>query len=83
MFGLSIVVSVIFLLLVKKFPKCMVYTMIVLTILLLIALIIFGIIKSNWWLVIVCGIFLLVTIIALACCWKKLKIGIKLLEAAA
>lgn len=82
MFVLSFVMSIVFLLLVKKFTKCMVYTLIVLFYLAVIALIVIGAINGYWWMVIVFGITLLITTCMLCCFKERIRVGILLMQVA-
>lgn len=83
MFVLSLVIAIAFLLLLKNFPGCMVYTMIVLIIILFVALIVLGIVYEIYGLSIGFGIALLILIIVLFCFRDKIKTGILLLKVAA
>ena len=82
MFALSLVISIIFLILLKNFPKCMVYSMIILVLLIFAGLIIFGIVKQIWGLAIGFGIALVILIIVLFCLRDKIETGILLLKVA-
>lgn len=83
MLVLSILIAIIFVLLLKKFPACMVYGMIALIFIVLIAVIILGFVVSNYWLSIICVVILLFLALFLFCYREKLKLGILLLEVAA
>lgn len=83
MFVLSLLLSIAFLLLVKAFPKCMIYTMIILIFLALAALIVFGIINQLWWMVIAFGITILGLGCVLFCYRSRIAAGIMLLKMAA
>ena len=72
MFALSFVLSILYLLLIKRFPKCMIYTMIALFFLLLLALIIIGIYYKIWWMVIAFGISILIMGCLLFCFRKRI-----------
>ena len=82
MFAFSILLSFIYILLVRMFPKCMVYTVIVLTFVLYIALTVLGFIIQNYYIAAIGILMILVTALMLCCCWSKIKIGIQLLKAA-
>jgi hypothetical protein len=79
MFCFSLVLAIVFLLLIKKFTQCMVYSMIILIFLVYAALIVFGIINKIWWMVVVFVIVFAVTALLLCCFWSKLQTGIMLL----
>ena len=83
MFILSIFIAIIFVLLLKKFPACMVYGMIACIFVVLIAVIILGFIVKNYWLSILAVIILLVLAIFLFCCRDKIRMGIILLQVSA
>lgn len=83
MFFLSLILAVGFIFLVKKFPKCMIYSMIVAFYLILVALIVLGIINGIWWLVITFGVMLLVTSCILFCFRDRIVTGIILLRVSA
>lgn len=80
MFFFSIALAMVFVFLLKKFPKCMVYSMIVLIYLVFITLIVLGIINSIWWMVITFAVTLLVMSCMLFCFRDKIRTGILLLE---
>ena len=82
MFFLAIVLSILFMFLIKKFPKCMVYSMIVMIYLVFIALIVLGIINQIWWMVASFAISLLVITCILFCFRSSLSTGIVLLQVA-
>ena len=82
MFALSLVLSILYLLLIKRFPGCMIYTMIILLFLIFFALIVFGIITKNWWMVIVFGLTALILGCVLFCFRSRIKTGILLLKMA-
>jgi hypothetical protein len=67
MFFFSLVLSIAFMLLLKAFPKCVVYTMITMIYLVFGALIVFGIINAIWWMVITFAVSLLVISCMLFC----------------
>lgn len=79
---LSAALSVIYIFLAKTFPKCVVYSMIVLTFLVYIALIIVGVVTKIYTLAIVFGIILVINALILWCYWGYISIGIKLLGVA-
>lgn len=83
MFFLSIVLAIIFLLMVKKFPKCVIYSLIILFYLVLVALIVLGIVSGIWWMVATFGVILLVITCVLYCFRDRIKTGIILLKVAA
>lgn len=83
MFFFSLALAILYMFLLKTFPKCVVYTMIVLIYAIFIALIILGIINQIWWMVITFGITLLLISCMLWCFWDQLKTGIVLLKIAA
>lgn len=70
MFFFALALSVVFLLLLKNFARCMVYTMAILIYLVFIALIIIGIINGIWWMVIVFAVTILITT-CLICCFRS------------
>eukprot|EP00919_Chromeraceae_sp_WS-2016_P066568 GHVR01157501.1.p1 GENE.GHVR01157501.1~~GHVR01157501.1.p1 ORF type:complete len:208 (+),score=-18.05 GHVR01157501.1:283-906(+) len=80
MLWLSIALSIIFILLCKAFPKCVVYSMIVLTFLVYIALIIVGIVVKSYALSAVFGVILLLNICILYCYWEYIEVGIVLIK---
>ena len=82
MVALSIALSIILVVLSRLFPKCMVYTMMALTLLVYIGVIVLGIVIGNTALAIVFGIILVINLIILWCYWGYIQIGIKLLECA-
>lgn len=82
MFFFSIAVSIVFLFLLKLFPKCMIYTFIGLIFLVFAALIVFGAINKIWWMVIVFGIAILLTALMVWCCRNKIHTGILLMKVA-
>lgn len=82
MMVLSCCLSVLFVFLSKTFPKCVVYSMIVLTFLVYLGLIILGFVIGNTALGIVFIIVLLINALILWCYWEYIKIGIVLLECA-
>lgn len=82
MFFFSIALAIIFVLLLKNFPKCMIYSMIGLIFCVYVALIILGIINQIWWMVIVFGITIIITAILLYCFRNQLQTGILLLYVA-
>lgn len=83
MFFLSLVLAIIFLFMVKKFPKCMIYSLIIVFYLVLIALIILGIVNGIWWMVATFGVILLVISCVLYCFRSRILTGILLLKVAA
>ena len=83
MLVLSNALSVIFILLSKTFPKCMFYSMMVLTFLVYLALIIIGFVAKMPSLAVVFIIILLINAVILWCYWDYIQIGIKLIECAA
>jgi hypothetical protein len=80
MFCFSLIIAVIFLFLIHKFPRCMIYTMIILIFLVYAALIVFGALYHIWWMVIVFSITLVVNAIVLKCFWGLIQRGILLLQ---
>ena len=68
----SIVISFIYVMLIKTFPRAMVYTMIILSLGLMAILAIIGIIINNYGLAISMGISLLIYLLILACLRKKI-----------
>lgn len=82
MMVLSICLSVLFVFLTKAFPKCVVYSMIVLTFVVYLVLIIIGFVMENIALSVVFIIVLLINAIILWCYWGYIKIGIVLIECA-
>ena len=83
MFILSILISIGFLLLIKNFPSCMVYGMIILVYVILVVVIIIVIVQGAWGIAIALGIMLLIMTIVLFCFWDRIKIGILLLQVSA
>ena len=83
MFALSLFLSIIFLLLLKKFPKCMVYSMIVLLLLIFLLIMVYAIVINIPGLAIGFGIALFFIILMLICFRKKIKTGIMLLQVSA
>ena len=83
MIGLAIVLSIIFMCMLSRFPKCMFYTMLILTAILLIALIIAMFAAGS----IVGGVLLLIVLLIygcfLCCCREEIRVGIVLLETSA
>lgn len=79
MIALSVVLSVIFVFLCAKFPKCVVYTAIVVTFLVYLAIIILGFIIQQYALAIVFIVILLLNACMLYCLRRQIKIGIVLL----
>lgn len=82
MFFLSIVLAIGYILLIKNFPKCMIYSMILLFYLVLVALIVLGIINQIWWMVITFGVIILITTCILFCFRDRIVTGIILLKVA-
>ncbi len=82
MIMLSNALGVIFVLLTKSFPKCMVYTSIIVTFLFFIAIIVISIVLEIYALTVVFGIITLLTALILCCNWSKIKIGIVLIGTA-
>jgi len=80
MLFLSIFLSVGFIFMCKMFPKCMVYSMIIGTLLVYIGLIIFGIVIESYAISAVFGIMLIINLIILWCYWSRIQIAIVLLE---
>ena len=70
MFFFSLALSIVFMLLLKAFPKCMVYSMIAMIYLVFAALIVFGAINQIWWMVITFSISLFF-ISCMLCCFRK------------
>ncbi len=83
MFFFSLVLSIAFMLLLKAFPKCVVYTMITMIYLVFGALIVFGIINAIWWMVITFAVSLLVISCMLFCFRRDIQTGIVLLKVSA
>lgn len=83
MFAFALFLSIIYLVLLKNFPKCMIYTMIILIYIILIALIIVGAVNRQWWMVIVFGILTLILTCILYCFRDRIKVGILLLKVSA
>lgn len=83
MFFLSIILAIIFLFMVKKFPKCVIYSLIILFYCVLIALIILGIVNGIWWMVATFGVLILVVTCVLYCFRDRIQTGILLLKVAA
>lgn len=82
MFFFSLALSIFFVLMLKFFPRCMVYSMIGSIFCVYIALIVLGIINNIWWMVIVFAITIVITGIMLWCFWSRIKTGILLLNVA-
>ncbi len=81
MIAVAIVLSIIFVFLSAKFPRCVVYTGIIFTFVLYLTLIVLGIIIGVWALVIVVALVALINACVLWCWRDKLKVGIALLGA--
>jgi len=79
MLFLSIFLAIIFVFLCAKFPKCVVYSGIVITFVVYLALIVLGIIMKVWALAIVVLIVALLNACMLWCFRKQIKVGIVLL----
>jgi hypothetical protein len=80
MIFLSIILSILFVILTVKFPKCVVYTGIVVTFLIYIALIILGIVIEVYALSIVMAVILVLNACVLWCARHQIKVGIVLLK---
>lgn len=80
MLVLSIFLSITFVFLCSKFPKCVVYTAIITTFILYIAIIVLAIIAGVWALAIVTIVVALITACLLYCFRKQIQIGIILLK---
>lgn len=81
MFGLSLVLSVVFLCLVRYCTKCMVYTLIISTILIMLGIIGISIVSQAWGTLISTAIGLLLFLCLLFCYRKDISRGITLLKA--
>lgn len=79
MFFFSLVLAVLYIFLIKKFTRCMVYSMAVLIFIIYAALIVFGAINGLWWMVIVFGLAVVFTALMLWCFWGRIQTGILLL----
>ncbi len=79
MIVLSILLSITFIFLCSKFPKCVVYTAIITTFLLYLAIIILAFIAGIWALAIVTIVVALLTACFLWCFRKQIQVGIVLL----
>lgn len=82
MMALSVALSIIFVLLCKAFPACMVYGMMVFSFLVYIGLIALGFLTLNYALAIVFIAVLLINALILYCYWSYITIGIRLLGCA-
>ena len=82
MMALSICLSILFVFLSRMIPKCLIYSMIVLTFLVYLAVIILGIVSGNIALAVVFIIILLINALILWCYWDYIQIGLVLLECA-
>lgn len=82
MFFMSLALAIGFLFLIKAFPKCVVYTMIVLIYLVFAALIVLGIVNGIWWMVVTFAVSLLLITCMLWCFWGHIRTGIVLLKVA-
>lgn len=82
MMALSICLSILFVFLSRLVPKCLIYSMIVLTFLVYLAVIILGFVIENYALAIVFIIILLINALILWCYWDYIRIGLVLLECA-
>ena len=80
--GLSIILGFIYILLVKTFPKIMVYTIIILTLVTLALLALVSLIMGNIIGCIIFGVMLIIYLILLACFYKKINLGILLVKVA-
>lgn len=81
MFGLSIILSLVFMCLLRYCTKCMVYTLIISTILVMLGIIGISIVSQAWGTLIAAGIGLLLFICMLFCYRKEISRGITLLKA--
>ena len=81
-FGLSLLISILYIVLLNKFPACMVYFLIIVTILMNIAMVIIAAIQGIWGLCIAGGIALAMQLCFLYCYWNYIKTGIILLGVA-
>ena len=77
---LSLLMSIIFVFLCGKFPKCVVYTSIVFTFAIYIGLVILGFVIKNYGLVISFIIVLLINALMLWCYKDKIRVGVILLK---
>ena len=83
MLVLSNLLSVVFILLAKNFPKCLFYTMMVITFLIYLAIIIIGFVAKAYGLAVIFIIILAINALILCCYWDYIQIGLKLIECAA
>jgi hypothetical protein len=79
MIALSLILSVIFVFLCAKFPKCVVYTGIVVTFVVYAGLIVLAIIAKIWVIAVITIIVALLNACLLYCYRNQIKIGIVLL----
>jgi hypothetical protein len=82
MFFLALALSIVFLILLKNFAKCMIYTLTILIYLVFIALVIFGLVYQIWWMVATFAALLLVITCIICCFRRQILTGIKLIQIA-
>ena len=82
MMALSICLSILFVFLSRLIPKCLIYSMIVLTFLVYVAIIVLGFVIDQIALSIVFIVILLINALILWCYWGYIQIGLVLLECA-
>jgi len=80
MMAMSLILSLVFICFVKAFTRCMVYSMIVITIVALIVMVVISAINGIWALLIGAAIVLLIVVIIVACYWSDIRTGTILLE---
>jgi len=80
---ISILISFIYLILVRCFPKCMVFLLIMMAFCIIFAILILGIAWNNTGLIITMAISLAFFAIFIYFCWDSLNLGIQLLQIAA
>ena len=80
---LSNVLSVVFILLAKNFPRCLFYTMMVITFFIYLAIIIIGFVLKSYGLAFIFIVIFAINALILWCYWDYIKIGLKLIECAA
>jgi hypothetical protein len=81
-FGAAFLISIIYILLIKNYPKCMVYTLLIMTFLILLAILIYSLYAAIWGLAIATGISILLFALFLYCVRNQIETGIVLLKVA-
>jgi hypothetical protein len=80
---ISVLISFVYLTLVRCFPKCMVYLLIMMAFCILFAILVLGIAWNNNGLIITMALSLLFFVVFIYFCWESLNLGIQLLQIAA